>query len=94
MPIAELAYETLTEVRRRCRAVMGGFRPDLALVASALLHHAARIDSVEHIVAAYWSQAMDASRAGHTASLSQSDAVSATSASVDSTHIGVDDRNE
>lgn len=53
VPISQLAHDRLLDLRRRCRKTLGGFRPDVALVASALLEHSASESSAEAIVAAY-----------------------------------------
>ena len=47
------AKEALLQLRRRCRRVLGGFRPDVALVASALIQYAASLPQAETIVRDY-----------------------------------------
>jgi hypothetical protein len=54
VPISKAARERLLDLRRRCRKALGGFRPDLALVASALIEQAASGSDAETIVAAYY----------------------------------------
>ena len=54
VPISPAAREHLLDLRRRCRKALGGFRPDIALVASALIEHGARSQEAEAIVAAYF----------------------------------------
>lgn len=55
VPISTVARERLLDLRRRCRKALGGFRPDLALVASALIEHGASEAGAEAIVAHYHS---------------------------------------
>src|ERR1700674_5342637 len=54
VPISQAARERLLELRRRCRKALGGFRPDVALVASALIEQGAGSNDAELIVAAYY----------------------------------------
>ena len=63
VPISREAREALHGLRRRCRRVLGGFRPDLALVASALIEYAAALPHAESLVKAY-AQAALARKAG------------------------------
>ena len=53
VPVSEEAKEALLQLRRRCRRVLGGFRPDVALVASALIQYAASLPQAETIVRDY-----------------------------------------
>ena len=52
--ISKLAHTRLLELRRRSRKALGGFRPDIALVASALLEHSASTNEAESVVASYY----------------------------------------
>jgi hypothetical protein len=54
VPVSIAAHERVLDLRRRCRRMLSGFRPDIALVASALLEHAATGSEAESIVAAYF----------------------------------------
>jgi hypothetical protein len=77
VPISKAARERLLELRRRCRKALGGFRPDVALVASALIEHGACRSDAEAIVAGYF-YAMAATRAsslGQAEGLGSDDAV-------------------
>ena len=40
VPVSHAAKDALLQLRRLCRRALGGYRPDLALVASALVLHA------------------------------------------------------
>jgi hypothetical protein len=51
--VSKTAHESLLDLRRRCRKALGGFRPDLALVASAIVEHGACASEAETIVARY-----------------------------------------
>jgi hypothetical protein len=51
--VSESAKEALRAMQRRCRRLLGGFRPDIALVASALIEHAAALPQATEIVEAY-----------------------------------------
>jgi hypothetical protein len=51
--VSDTAKEALRALQRRCRRVLGGFRPDIALVASALIEHAAALPQARDIVQAY-----------------------------------------
>ena len=53
VPVSEAAKKALFDLRRTCRCMLGGFRPDIALVASALIEHAAALPQVQDIVRAY-----------------------------------------
>ena len=62
VPISAAAHEQLLDLRRRCRKALGGFRPDVALVASAMIEHGARSEEAETIIVDYF-QAMTVVRA-------------------------------
>ncbi|MEX2165075.1 MAG: hypothetical protein WD823_12650 [Sulfuricaulis sp.] len=53
VPVSEAAKDALLQLRRRCRHALGGFRPDVALVASALIQYAASLPQAETIVRDY-----------------------------------------
>ena len=53
VPVSKAAKEALLNLRRGCRRALGGFRPDIALVASALIEHAAALPQAQDIVQAY-----------------------------------------
>src|ERR1700674_1283528 len=53
VPVSEAAKEALLNLRRNCRRALGGFRPDIALVASALIEHGASLPQAQDIVQAY-----------------------------------------
>ncbi len=78
VPISRVAHERVLDLRRRCRRMLGGFRPDLALVASALLEHAASGSDAEAVVSAYFytMAAKQASSLQQSAALGSDDAAS------------------
>lgn len=51
--VSDGAKEALRVLQRRCRRLLGGFRPDIALVASALIEHAAALPQAQDIIEAY-----------------------------------------
>ena len=53
VPVSEAAKKALFDLRRTCRCMLGGFRPDIALVVSALIEHAAALPQAQDIVQAY-----------------------------------------
>jgi hypothetical protein len=50
VPVSRAAKDALLEVRRQCRMALGGYRPDVALVASALVLHACEHCDAQAIV--------------------------------------------
>ena len=69
VPVSEGAKQALLDLRRGCRGALGGFRPDVALVASALIEHAASLPEAEGIVRAYFYATVDAERQPQASSL-------------------------
>ena len=53
VPVSREARDALHDLRRRCRRELGGFRPDLALVASAMIEYATALPHAESLVKAY-----------------------------------------
>ena len=50
VPVSEAARDALLQVRRKCRKALGGFRPDLALVTSALVLYACEREPIAIVV--------------------------------------------
>lgn len=50
VPVSEGARDALLQVRRKCRKALGGFRPDLALVTSALVLYACEREPIAIVV--------------------------------------------
>lgn len=50
VPVSEAARDALLQVRRKCRRALGGFRPDLALVTSALVLYACEREPIAIVV--------------------------------------------
>lgn len=50
VPVSEPARNALLQVRRKCRKALGGFRPDLALVTTALVLYACERDPIAIVV--------------------------------------------
>jgi hypothetical protein len=69
VPLSDEAHVALLDVRRRCRRAMGGFRPDVALVASALIEFVAPLYESAEIVAKYHAKILEDSKAAHASSL-------------------------
>ena len=72
VPVSEAAKAALLELRRECRGALGGFRPDVALVASALIEHAAALPQAEGIVRAYFYASVEPKRQPQASSLGSS----------------------
>lgn len=53
VPVSDTANEALHLLQRGCRGMLGGFRPDIALVASALIEHTAALPQARDIVQTY-----------------------------------------
>lgn len=51
--VSDGAKDALRALQRRCRRLLGGFRPDIALVASALIEHGAALPQAQDIIEAY-----------------------------------------
>jgi len=62
VPVSEAARDALLQVRRKCRKALGGFRPDLALVTSALVLYACEREPIA-IVVDHFHEVMPASPA-------------------------------
>jgi hypothetical protein len=54
VPISKSAHECLLDLRRRCRKALGGFRPDVALVVSAIVEHISKLPEATQIVADFY----------------------------------------
>ena len=50
VPVSHAAKEALLQLRRQCRKALGGYRPDVALVISALVLHACKHHDAQAIV--------------------------------------------
>ena len=50
VPMSAAAKDALMQLRRQCRKALGGYRPDVALVASALVLHACAQGNAQAIV--------------------------------------------
>lgn len=56
VPMSQAAKDALLQVRRQCRSALGGYRPDVALVASALVLHACEYCDAQAIVVEHFHQ--------------------------------------
>ena len=64
VPMSQAAKDALLQVRRQCRMALGGYRPDVALVASALMLHACEHLDAQAIVVEHFHRVAPAKPAG------------------------------
>jgi len=64
VPVSHAAKDALMQLRRECRKALGGYRPDVALVASALVLHACAKGNAQTIVVEHAHRASSAKPEG------------------------------